>query len=152
MESGYAKLQFKSWLSQFRNGSNPWMARYVYGFMFLIANLLAWAVRDYGRNVLTEMESKNCSSLLLSFISCSTFLLTPLGCCCECEFRIKRMPWCERLFGCTRGSACQLGMLCILLCYAFLKFPAKKYQSLKGFNINAKLAISLFLTFCVTVR
>ncbi|KAH0970485.1 hypothetical protein GBA52_022641 [Prunus armeniaca] len=56
MESGYAKLQFKSWLSQFRNGSNPWMARYVYGFMFLIANLLAWAVRDYGRNVLTEME------------------------------------------------------------------------------------------------
>ncbi|BBH08399.1 Serinc-domain containing serine and sphingolipid biosynthesis protein [Prunus dulcis] len=39
-----------------RNGSNPWMARYVYGFMFLIANLLAWAVRDYGGNVLTEME------------------------------------------------------------------------------------------------
>ncbi|XP_034226416.1 probable serine incorporator isoform X1 [Prunus dulcis] len=56
MESGSAKLQFKSWLSQFRNGSNPWMARYVYGFMFLIANLLAWAVRDYGGNVLTEME------------------------------------------------------------------------------------------------
>lgn len=47
-----------SWFSQFRNGSNPWMARYVYGLMFLIANLLAWVVRDYGRASLTEMKSK----------------------------------------------------------------------------------------------
>nr|AGG38116.1 maternal effect embryo arrest 55-3 protein [Dimocarpus longan] len=50
-----------SWFSQFRNGSNPWMARYVYGLIFLAANLLAWAVRDYGRGALTEMERlKNC--------------------------------------------------------------------------------------------
>lgn len=50
-----------SWFSQFRNGSNPWMARYVYGLMFLIANLLAWVVRDYGRASLTEMKKlKNC--------------------------------------------------------------------------------------------
>lgn len=46
-----------TWFSQFRNGSNPWMARYVYGFMFLLANLLAWAVRDYGNSVLIEMNS-----------------------------------------------------------------------------------------------
>ncbi|KAK3210764.1 hypothetical protein Dsin_015470 [Dipteronia sinensis] len=50
-----------SWFSQFRNGSNPWMARYVYGLIFLAANLLAWAVRDYGHGALTEMERlKNC--------------------------------------------------------------------------------------------
>ncbi|RVW47594.1 putative serine incorporator [Vitis vinifera] len=46
----------ESWFSQFRNSPNPWMARYVYGLMFLITNLLAWAVRDYGRGALTEME------------------------------------------------------------------------------------------------
>ena len=47
-----------SWFSQFRNGSNPWMARYVYALIFLVATLLAWAARDYGRSALTEMESK----------------------------------------------------------------------------------------------
>ncbi|KAK8547173.1 hypothetical protein V6N13_097892 [Hibiscus sabdariffa] len=50
-----------SWFSQFRNGSNPWMARYVYALIFLVSNLLAWAVRDYGRNAFPEMEKlKNC--------------------------------------------------------------------------------------------
>lgn len=47
-----------SWWRQFRNGSNPWMARFVYGLIFLFANLLAWAARDYGRGALTELESK----------------------------------------------------------------------------------------------
>lgn len=54
----YAKLLTGSWLTQFRHGSNPWMARYVYSLMFLLANLLAWAVRDYGPSALTEMKSK----------------------------------------------------------------------------------------------
>ncbi|KAI9128680.1 hypothetical protein K1719_000163 [Acacia pycnantha] len=45
-----------SWFSQFRNASNPWMARYVYGLIFLVANLLAWAARDYARGALIEME------------------------------------------------------------------------------------------------
>lgn len=43
---------------QFRNGSNPWMARYVYGLFFLVSTLLAWAARDYGRNALMEVKSK----------------------------------------------------------------------------------------------
>lgn len=47
-----------SWFSQFRNGSNPWMARYVYALIFLVANLLAWVVRDYSSGALPEMESK----------------------------------------------------------------------------------------------
>lgn len=54
----YAKLKKGSWFSQFRYGSNPWMARYVYGLMFLVATLLAWAVRDYGHTALKELESK----------------------------------------------------------------------------------------------
>ncbi|KAI4350876.1 hypothetical protein L6164_005283 [Bauhinia variegata] len=45
-----------SWCSQFQNASNPWMARYVYALIFLAANLLAWAARDYGRGALREME------------------------------------------------------------------------------------------------
>ncbi|XP_061366479.1 uncharacterized protein LOC133309700 isoform X2 [Gastrolobium bilobum] len=35
-----------SWYSQFRNASNPLMARYAYGLIFLFSNLLAWAARD----------------------------------------------------------------------------------------------------------
>lgn len=57
----YAKLLKGSWIAQFLYGSNPWMARYVYSVMFLLANLLAWAVRDYGPTALTEMNKlKSC--------------------------------------------------------------------------------------------
>ncbi|KAL0552819.1 hypothetical protein IC582_011946 [Cucumis melo] len=55
-DEGRRIFKADTWFSQFRNGSNPWMARYIYALMFLIANLLAWAVRDYGRGALTEME------------------------------------------------------------------------------------------------
>ncbi|CAH8292655.1 unnamed protein product [Eruca vesicaria subsp. sativa] len=58
---GYEAIKNGSWFNQFRNGCNPWMARYVYGFIFLIANLLAWAARDYGRHALNEVTKfKNC--------------------------------------------------------------------------------------------
>ncbi|KAL2342510.1 hypothetical protein Fmac_003795 [Flemingia macrophylla] len=51
-----------SWCSQFRNASNPWMARYIYALIFLVSNLLAWAARDYGRGALTEMKRlKGCN-------------------------------------------------------------------------------------------
>ncbi|KAK4798268.1 hypothetical protein SAY86_030594 [Trapa natans] len=49
-------LKEETWCSQFRNGSNPWMARYVYGLMFMAANLLAWVARDYGHGALTEIN------------------------------------------------------------------------------------------------
>ncbi|MCL7024252.1 hypothetical protein MKW94_001031 [Papaver nudicaule] len=50
------KFTEDSWFNQFCIGANPWMARYIYGFIFLIINLLAWGVRDYGHSALTEME------------------------------------------------------------------------------------------------
>ncbi|KAE9588206.1 putative serine incorporator/TMS membrane protein [Lupinus albus] len=46
------------WYSQFRNASNPWMARYVYGFIFLVANLLAWASRDELSSLSALLEMK----------------------------------------------------------------------------------------------
>lgn len=58
----YAKIKQGSWFNQFRDGSNPWMARYVYGLMFLGANLLAWAVRDYGTSVTKEMKRKTANA------------------------------------------------------------------------------------------
>ncbi|KAA8535002.1 hypothetical protein F0562_030005 [Nyssa sinensis] len=80
----YAKLMEGSWWTQFRRGSNPWMARYVYGLMFLITNLLAWAVRDYGTS--TEMErlkgchgGKDCvgtEGVLRVSLGCFTFYFT----------------------------------------------------------------------------
>ncbi|XP_068342409.1 uncharacterized protein [Pyrus communis] len=74
------KVKVDSWFSQFRNGSNPWMARYVYGFMFLIANLMAWAVRDYGSSVLTEMERlKGCHGVK-DCLGAEGVLRVSLGC------------------------------------------------------------------------
>ncbi|XP_062090738.1 uncharacterized protein LOC133797006 [Humulus lupulus] len=79
-------LKYDSWFSQFRNVSNPWMARYVYAFMFLIANLLAWAARDYSSILLPEMERlKGCDGaqdclgahgVLRVSLSCFTFYFT----------------------------------------------------------------------------
>ncbi|CAH8383065.1 unnamed protein product [Eruca vesicaria subsp. sativa] len=57
----YETIKNGSWFNQFRNGCNPWMARYVYGLIFLIANLLAWAARDYGQRALNRVTKfKNC--------------------------------------------------------------------------------------------
>ncbi|KAG2321370.1 hypothetical protein Bca4012_055587 [Brassica carinata] len=57
----YEAIKNGSWFNQFRNGCNPWMARYAYGLIFLMANLLAWAARDYGQRALTEVTKfKNC--------------------------------------------------------------------------------------------
>lgn len=88
MEGGAARnsnerqaiIKDESWFSQFRNGSNPWMARYVYGLIFLAANLLAWAARDYGQGALTEMESK---------IYTLIFIVT-----CFISFVIQSVYWC----------------------------------------------------------
>nr|GMC98103.1 probable serine incorporator [Ipomoea batatas] len=81
----YAKIKKGSWFDQFCYGSNPWMARYVYGLMFLVANLLAWAVRDYGSSVLKEMKRlKECNGgedclgaegVLRVSLGCSMFYL-----------------------------------------------------------------------------
>ncbi|KAF5725986.1 serine incorporator [Tripterygium wilfordii] len=69
MESGannssrHAVLKDSSWFSQFRNGCNPWMARYAYGLMFLASYMIAWAVRDYGRGASKQIEKlKGCAS------------------------------------------------------------------------------------------
>nr|GME00374.1 probable serine incorporator [Ipomoea batatas] len=55
----YATVKQGSWFNQFRSGSNPWMARYVYSFMFLLATLLAWIVRDYGSKTLSHFKRHN---------------------------------------------------------------------------------------------
>ncbi|XP_041007422.1 probable serine incorporator [Juglans microcarpa x Juglans regia] len=71
---------------QFSNGSNPWMARYVYGLIFLVATLLAWAARDYGSNALKEVkrlsgceDSRDClgaEAVLRVSLGCFTFFIT----------------------------------------------------------------------------
>ncbi|KAI4376628.1 hypothetical protein MLD38_014370 [Melastoma candidum] len=56
-----ANVEEPSWFGQFRNGANPWMARYMYALMFLASNLVAWAVRDYGQIALKDLEKlKGC--------------------------------------------------------------------------------------------
>ncbi|XP_065849687.1 uncharacterized protein [Euphorbia lathyris] len=74
-----------SWFAQFRNGRNPWMARYVYALIFLFSNLLAWAARDYGHGALSELEKlrlcagkSDCSgaeAVLRVSLGCSIFFI-----------------------------------------------------------------------------
>ncbi|TVU21514.1 hypothetical protein EJB05_31154 [Eragrostis curvula] len=37
-------------------GPNPMLARYLYALVFLVANLLAWTLRDYGHSALFELQ------------------------------------------------------------------------------------------------
>ncbi|KAM7258964.1 hypothetical protein ACFE04_014705 [Oxalis oulophora] len=80
----YAVSKDSPWFSQFRYGSNPWMARYVYGLMFLVANLVAWVIRDYGQGISKDVgEIKNCEDgdclgaegVLRVSLGCFTFFL-----------------------------------------------------------------------------
>ncbi|KAJ3694155.1 hypothetical protein LUZ60_009635 [Juncus effusus] len=45
-----------SWCAHFFLGPNPFMARYVYALIFLVTNLLAWMIRDYGHSALSELR------------------------------------------------------------------------------------------------
>lgn len=54
----YMEFMENSCYSHLCTGPNPWLARFVYGLMFLITNLFAWMVRDYGHGALSELESK----------------------------------------------------------------------------------------------
>jgi len=58
-------LKDSSWYSQFRNVCNPWLARYVYALIFLVANLLAWAARDElsSLTALTQLKGEIASNL-----------------------------------------------------------------------------------------
>ncbi|KAK1307083.1 hypothetical protein QJS10_CPA10g00508 [Acorus calamus] len=52
----YAEFIEESCCSKFFMGPNPSLARFVYGLIFLATNLLAWAVRDYGRSALSDLK------------------------------------------------------------------------------------------------
>ncbi|XP_047327404.1 probable serine incorporator isoform X1 [Impatiens glandulifera] len=76
----YSKIIKGSWCSQFRYGSNPWMARYVYGFLFLIASLMAWGIRDYGQIGLTVFKRLNGCEGGVNCMGTEGVLRVSLGC------------------------------------------------------------------------
>ncbi|XP_020577999.1 probable serine incorporator isoform X2 [Phalaenopsis equestris] len=51
---GYSKKN--SWFTRLFLCPNPYIARYIYAFIFFITSLLAWTVRDYGHTVLSELH------------------------------------------------------------------------------------------------
>ncbi|URE18614.1 hypothetical protein MUK42_11205, partial [Musa troglodytarum] len=52
----YAEFMKDSCCARYFLGPNPSIARFVYALIFLVTCLLAWTVRDYGRNALSELE------------------------------------------------------------------------------------------------
>ncbi|XP_019705090.1 uncharacterized protein [Elaeis guineensis] len=55
----YTRFMENSCCTHFSLGPNPFMARYVYAILFLLASLLAWAIRDYGRSAISEFRRTN---------------------------------------------------------------------------------------------
>ncbi|KAJ1418602.1 Serine incorporator/TMS membrane protein [Sesbania bispinosa] len=81
-EQGCISLKGSSWYSQFRNASNPWMARYVYGLIFLVANLLAWAARDElsSLSALTELKGLKACKVGKDCLGAHGVLRVSMGC------------------------------------------------------------------------
>ncbi|CAL9061211.1 unnamed protein product [Musa banksii] len=52
----YAEFMKDSCCARYFLGPNPSIARFAYALIFLVTCLLAWTVRDYGRNALSELE------------------------------------------------------------------------------------------------
>ena len=85
----YERFMEDSCCMHFCIGPNPYMARYLYGLFFPVTGLLAWTIRDYGHDALSELNSK-----LLVLILVSSQLLSV-----SCNiFRTQRMPWHSLLF------------------------------------------------------
>jgi hypothetical protein len=80
----YAQFMEESWCAQYFLGPNPFMSRYVYALIFLVTNLLAWTIRDYGRSALSELQSMHLSFLFLvissviqpMYLMCNTHLFS----------------------------------------------------------------------------
>ncbi|VFQ67638.1 unnamed protein product [Cuscuta campestris] len=77
----YEKIKNGSWLGQFGDVCNPWMARYAYGLLFLLANLLAWAVRDYGTSFFKASKRLNECNGGKECLGTDGVLRVSLGCC-----------------------------------------------------------------------
>ncbi|XP_057536692.1 uncharacterized protein LOC130814591 [Amaranthus tricolor] len=80
-EKYYPLIRDGSWFTQFRYGCNPWMARYVYGLIFLITNFLAWVVRDYGNGAMKDMARfRGCKDGGAECLGTQGVLRVSLGC------------------------------------------------------------------------
>ncbi|XP_047312230.1 uncharacterized protein LOC124915536 [Impatiens glandulifera] len=68
----------KDWSIQKRNALR---ARYTYGIIFLLQNLIAWFVRDYGQNFSPQLQYiKSCGSEGRNCIHTVGVLRVSLGC------------------------------------------------------------------------
>lgn len=75
-------LKDSSWCCQFKNASNPLMARYVYGLIFLAANMLAWATRDELSSIsaLTELKGFKACKVGKDCLGAHGVLRVSMGC------------------------------------------------------------------------
>ncbi|URE46641.1 Serine incorporator (Serinc) [Musa troglodytarum] len=53
----YTEFMGDSCCARYCLGPNPSIARFIYALIFLVTCLLAWTIRDYGRNALSELQS-----------------------------------------------------------------------------------------------
>ncbi|KAG5134374.1 hypothetical protein JHK82_025562 [Glycine max] len=119
-----AVMKDSKWYTQFRNVSNPWMARYVYGLIFLVANLLAWAARDElsSLSALTEMKGQIAHFgagvfLLIQLISIISFI-NWLTDCFGSEKYAERCQIQVMLFATISYFICLVGIILMYIWYA----------------------------------
>lgn len=61
-------------------GPNPMMARYLYALIFLVTNLLAWTLRDYGDSALAELQRLKVCQGARDCLGAEGVLRVSLGC------------------------------------------------------------------------
>uniref|UniRef100_A0A804QIP6 Uncharacterized protein n=1 Tax=Zea mays TaxID=4577 RepID=A0A804QIP6_MAIZE len=61
-------------------GPNPMVARYMYALIFLVTNLLAWTLRDYGDSALAELQRLKVCQGALYCLGAEGVLRVSLGC------------------------------------------------------------------------
>ncbi|KAK8351283.1 hypothetical protein V6Z11_A05G023000 [Gossypium hirsutum] len=139
-----------SWFSQFRNGSNPWMARYAYALIFLVSNLLAWAVRDYGHNAFPEMEKlKNCQGGR-GCLGAEGVLRVSLGCFAFCFVMFLSTAGNSRMYNCRDSWhsgwwSAKIGLWIALTVTSFLvpTFIVQIYGEIAHFGAGVFLLVQL---------
>lgn len=105
-------------------------ARYSYGIIFLVTNLIAWFVRDYGQRLLPQLHCKTMffpsqfSSPSNNICICCRYLIiysyivkwrsndSVLAFFCRSK---SLWNWGARLFSNTGSSSCEFRMFCIFL-------------------------------------
>lgn len=140
----------------------PLRARYIYGVIFLIMNLCAWFVRDYGQLVLPQLHCKQSSSISfrvawsseaqthIYWMRNENLPFVDVPCIALISFCRSKIlwKWRRRLFSYARSSSCQFrmfGILLLVLYEDFLQFLRNQVWVIISKNLDFGIQFLVFI-------